>query len=147
MNLVLTPELLERIHEHGEDQYPEEGAGFILGRVDGDHRLPVDVLPVGNTFAEEERSRRYMIAPQAMMNAEREAEGRGLDLIGVFHSHPDHPARPSEYDRRMALPWFIYVITSVQAGEAAHSRAWRLLDDREEFEEITLQVERNQEVS
>jgi proteasome lid subunit RPN8/RPN11 len=65
-----------------------------------------------------------------MMAAEDEAEALGLDVVGVFHSHPDHPAEASETDREWALPWFSYLITSVRSGRAAESRSWRLVDDR-----------------
>lgn len=145
MILSLDAALLRRIERHGEERYPEEGAGLVLGKEKDGERVGVDILPIENTFAEEARSHRYLIDPEAMMEAEQEAEERGLSLIGVFHSHPDHPPYPSAYDRKMALPWFIYLISSVGEGKAGESRAWRLLDDRDEFEEITLQLESNEE--
>jgi proteasome lid subunit RPN8/RPN11 len=76
-----------------------------------------------------------------MLRGENEAARRGLDVIGVFHSHPDHPNRPSGYDLEWALPWYSYVITSVQGGRAVESRSWRLQDDRQGFAEEAILVQ------
>lgn len=140
MSLILSTELLDSVHVHGETSYPDEGAGLLLGRQDDGKRQVEVVLPLENTFEKNQRGHRYLIDPQAMIEAEEWAEERDLTVLGVFHSHPDHPARPSEYDRRMALPWFIYVITSVESGSATQSRAWKLAEDREQFEEVNLQI-------
>jgi len=75
-----------------------------------------------------------------VLHSEQEAAQRGLDVIGVFHSHPDHPNQPSEFDRDWAMPWFSYVITSVNDGETVASRSWRLTDDRTAFIEETILV-------
>jgi proteasome lid subunit RPN8/RPN11 len=128
-------ELLARIQAHGEAAYPEEGAGFLLGTRDGDLQRVADVIALPNVREEEARHTRYLISPEDTIRAEEEADRRGLNVIGVFHSHPDHPAQPSEFDREWALPWFSYVITSVQQGQAVESRCWRLADDRSGFEE------------
>lgn len=145
MMLRMATSLLERVHVHGEESYPEEGAGLLLGRQQGDLRLVEQVLPLQNTFEHTQRARRYLIDPQAMIEAEEEAEAQGRSLLGVFHSHPNHPARPSEFDRKLALPWFIYVITSVQDGRAERSRAWLLREDRSGFEEIILEIDTSEE--
>ncbi len=128
-------ELLERMRAHGEAVYPEEGAGFLLGIRDGDLCRVTDIMPLPNVREEGARRTRYLIAPEDTIRAEEEADRRGLSIVGVFHSHPDHPARPSEFDREWALPWFVYVITRVAHGHAVESRAWRLRDDRSGFEE------------
>lgn len=140
MNLILSTELLNSVHAHGEASYPQEGAGLLLGHRDDDHREVEVVLPLENTFEEKQRGHRYLIDPQAMIEAEEWAEKQDLTVLGVFHSHPDHPARPSEFDREMALPWFVYVISSIQSGDATRSRAWQLADDREQFEEVNIQI-------
>ena len=75
-----------------------------------------------------------------MLRSEQEAARRGLDVVGVFHSHPDHPNQPSEFDREWAMPWFSYIITSVNEGKAAGSRSWRLADDRSKFEEQEISI-------
>jgi proteasome lid subunit RPN8/RPN11 len=132
--LAITGEVLEQIRVHGAEAYPEEGAGFLLG-VDGEQRRVVAVLPLANRREDPARHNRYLISPGDYLRAEDEAERRGLSLVGVFHSHPDHPAQPSGYDREHAQPWFSYLITSVEGGRALDSRSWRLAEDRAEFSE------------
>ncbi len=107
---------------------------------DGPDREVVDLLPLSNAQEDAARRNRYLFNPEDYMKAEVEAEKLGLSLIGVFHSHPDHPNQPSEFDREWAQPYFSYVITSVRAGKALESRSWRLVEDRSEFQEepITL---------
>ncbi len=139
MKIEVPRDLLERIHQHGEQAYPEEGAGFLLG-VDAASRQVVDIIPISNSREESARNRRYLLAPEDYRRAETEADSRGLTLVGVFHSHPDHPDRPSEFDREWAQPFFSYVITGVNRGRATSSRSWRLSDDRTQFVEETIQI-------
>ncbi len=134
--LAISKELLNQIHAHGEKAYPEEGAGFLIG---SDGRVE-NVLPLENSREDGARHNRFLITPEDYLQAEVTADRLGLSLIGVFHSHPDHPNRPSEYDREWAQPFFSYVITSVNQGKAIESRSWRLLEDRSRFEEETIQV-------
>lgn len=136
--LEITSALLARIHHHGETAYPEEGVGFMLGRVDGDRRRVFELLPVENAREGGARHNRYLVQAQDVLHSELEAERLGLDVIGIFHSHPDHPDRPSEFDREWALPWLSYLITSVSSGRAVSSRSWRLSDDRSQFVEEPL---------
>ncbi len=133
--------LLDDIHAYGENAYPEEGAGLLLGRSDGDLRVVTAILTLPNAREESARHNRYLITALDMLHGEREAMKRGLDIIGVFHSHPDHPNHPSTFDREWAMPWFSYLITSVQNGKAVGTRSWRLADDRSKFEEEELKVE------
>jgi proteasome lid subunit RPN8/RPN11 len=128
-------EILSSIHANGEAAYPEEGAGLLLGVAEDGRRLVREILAFPNAREAGARHNRYLITPQDMLHGEQEAMRRGLDIVGVFHSHPDHPNRPSEFDREWALPWYSYLITSVQSGEAVESRSWRLLEDRSGFEE------------
>lgn len=141
MKLQLQANLLHRIEQHGETTYPDEGAGVLLGHIDNRHAVIVDILPLENSFESSQRRRRYLIDARAMMEAEMAAEDRQLEVVGIFHSHPDHPAQPSEYDLEHSLPWFLYIITSIEAGNASSSRAWRLLDDRSQFEEIQFNID------
>jgi proteasome lid subunit RPN8/RPN11 len=138
MSLRIPAPLLETIKRHAEAHYPEEGAGLILGYGGQEPRLAVQLRPLRNSFAPDSRHNRYMIDPWAMMEADQEAESMGLDVIGVFHSHPDHPAQPSEYDRQWAMPWYVYLITSVHQGKAGETRAWLLNDDHQAFTQETL---------
>ena len=141
---VIAADVLERIHAHGEQAYPEEGAGLMLGKEENGKRQVLDILPLTNAREDTARHNRYLITPQDMLNGEKEAMRLGLDIVGIFHSHPDHPNRPSEFDRDWALPWFSYVITSVQQGKAAGSRSWRLTEDRKAFDEEDIQVAEKQ---
>jgi proteasome lid subunit RPN8/RPN11 len=142
MTILITPSILRQIQESGERHYPEEGAGLILGRADGRSRRATGLIHRPNSFAPESRGRRYAIDPRQMMEAEDQAESLGVDIVGVFHSHPDHPARPSDFDLAWAMPWYSYIITSVSQGKAIESRSWRLSDDRRSFvEEQLVQIE------
>ena len=140
MSLSVSAKLLKEIHNYGQTAYPEEGAGLLLGSVEGEGRTIESILPLPNGREDEARHNRYVISAQDMLKGELEAEKRGLDVIGVFHSHPDHPNRPSEFDREWALPWFSYIITSVKNGRAVGSRSWRLTDERDKFTEEDLQI-------
>jgi proteasome lid subunit RPN8/RPN11 len=140
MSVSLSAALLEAIHAHGAHAYPEEGAGLLLGAFDGDVRRVSRLLPLDNHFRPESRTRRYLISPRDLLAAEDEAEHLGLEVVGVFHSHPDHPASASEFDTQWALPVYSYVITQVRAGVAVESRSWRLAEDRGMMTEELLRV-------
>lgn len=135
MSLEISSSLLEHIHRFGEAAYPDEGAGLLLGISDGTKKQVKAVLPLSNSREDSARHNRYLLTPQDYLHGEQEAARLGLDVLGVFHSHPDHPNRPSEFDREWAMPWFSYLITSVQAGAAAGSRSWLLSEDRQAFSE------------
>jgi proteasome lid subunit RPN8/RPN11 len=140
VTLNISGELLRAIHAHGEAAYPNEGCGLLLGRVEGAHRQVADLLPIRNGREPEAAHHRYLITPQDMLRGEQVAEARGLDVIGIFHSHPDHPAMPSQFDLDQALPWYSYIITSVEAGRAVVSRSWQLADDRSAFAEEEIEA-------
>jgi proteasome lid subunit RPN8/RPN11 len=139
--LVLTPGHLEAMQRHASASYPEECCGFLIGEAGAAATVVARVAPAGNE-REESRHNRFLIHPEAVLAAHKEARALGLDVVGYYHSHPDHPAQPSEFDREHAWPGLSYVIVSVQAGSAAEARSWRLSDDRERFEEeeISMQV-------
>jgi proteasome lid subunit RPN8/RPN11 len=144
--LVLDPEALAQIRAHGEAAYPEEGAGFLLGD-DGDGRRVTAVVALPNMRENAARHNRYLISPADYLRAEQEADRQGLALVGVFHSHPDHPAEPSGFDLDWAQPWFSYIITSVQGGRADETRSWRLHEDRSGFIEEIIGTQQNEELS
>lgn len=116
------------IWEDGEQNYPLEGVGLMLGHERGSKRLITDIAQVENRFDPSEQHHRYSIDPMALLQAELEAERKGMLLLGIYHSHPDHPAIASDYDLKMAVPWYSYLITSIQCGKAHESRVWRLQD-------------------
>ena len=138
--LLISSDVLERIHLHGEQSYPEEGAGLMLGKDADGRREVLDILPLTNSREDAARHNRYLITAQDMLYGEQEAMRRGLDIVGVFHSHPDHPNRPSEFDQEWALPWYSYLITSVMKGAQDGSRSWRLAESRERFSEEAIIV-------
>jgi proteasome lid subunit RPN8/RPN11 len=140
VTLEISEVVLRQIHSHGEKSYPDEGAGLLLGEVDGIRRLVEAILILPNAREAGSRHNRYLLSPEDYMRGEDEAVRRGLEVLGVFHSHPDHPNRPSEFDREWAWPSFSYLITSVNGGRAMGSRAWRLREDRVEFEEEPVEV-------
>jgi proteasome lid subunit RPN8/RPN11 len=135
---------LARIHAHGESAYPEECCGVLIGREgkDGDSAI-VERIEAADNERVDSRHNRYVISPQSLLKAQREARASGLDIVGYYHSHPDHPARPSEFDREHAWPGTSYVIVSVEKGKAVDCRSWRLRDDRAAFEEESLDGERD----
>lgn len=140
MSVEISSKLLQIVHKHGEQAYPEEGAGFLLGENNGERKIIQAVLPVDNAREDGARHNRYLLTAQDYLHGEQEADRQNLSLIGVFHSHPDHPDRPSEFDRDWAMPWFSYLITSVAAGKAVSSRAWVLRENRELFNEEQILV-------
>jgi proteasome lid subunit RPN8/RPN11 len=129
--LKISKELTARMEAHLEKAYPGEGAGFLLG-VDGNVK---DVLPLDNAREEAARHNRFLITPEDYMKAEMKAMDLGVDLIGVFHSHPDCPNVPSEYDREWAQPFFSYIISRVDGGKVVSHRSWRLVEDRSKYDE------------
>jgi proteasome lid subunit RPN8/RPN11 len=135
--ISLAADVRNAIIKEGEAAYPNECCGFIIGRDGGrgGGRTGVRVLPVGNARESAEAHRRFEITPKDFLRAEREAAAGGDGVVGVYHSHPDHPAAPSDYDLEHALPYYSYVIVSVGDGKAGRVTSWRLKDDRSRFDE------------
>ena len=133
MSLTITSELLERIREHGRRAYPHECCGLLLGKADHSRKSAVKLRPVANA-REDSPQNRYLISAGDWLAVDRETREEGLDIIGVYHSHPDHPSRPSEFDREHAFPWYSYIIVSVAGGEAEALNSWILREDRSEFD-------------
>jgi proteasome lid subunit RPN8/RPN11 len=131
--LRLGPGVAAAIRVHGRETYPHECCGAMLGR-DG---VVTEACALPNTTGEGPR-RRFLVRPADYRAAEERASRQGVELLGFYHSHPDHPARPSQYDLDHAWPVFSYVILSVAGGAPAEMTSWRLSDDRERFEEETL---------
>lgn len=136
MSLNIATNILEGIRAHIEAAYPEEGAGFLLG-VEGEVR---EIVSLPNAREDAARHNRFLITPEDYLKAELKADALGLSLIGVFHSHPDCPNVPSEYDREWAQPSFSYIISRVDAGKAVSHRSWRLVEDRSRYEEEELKI-------
>lgn len=140
MTLQIPQVILNDIHAHGETSYPEEGAGLLLGFLQGEDKLVTQLLSLENAREDSARYNRYLLTPEDYLRGELEASRLGLDVLGVFHSHPDHPNHPSEFDREWAMPWFSYVITSVYAGKPVGSRSWLLSENRSHFVEEEIRI-------
>ena len=134
--LVVPNRLMEEINAHVEKAYPEEGAGFLIGE-EGEVKK---IIALTNTREDGARHNRFLFTPQDYLKAELLADTVGLSLIGVFHSHPDCPNVPSEYDREWAQPFFSYIITRVEQGKAISSRSWKLVEDRSKYEEEAIEI-------
>jgi len=134
----LDENLAAGIRAHGAREYPYECCGALLGTDGATGREVRALLPLPNGRDDSPRNR-FSISADDVRAAERAAEARGLGLIGWYHSHPDHPARPSEFDREHAWPWYSYIIVRVAAGAAEEMTSWRLTDDRTHYDPEEIQ--------
>jgi len=138
MSLNINKDAGARIVQDSIRSFPDECCGFLFGTETGDERTVSEILIVGNS-KEGDKRRRFEIKPLDYLRAEQYAETNDLRLLGIYHSHPDHPSVPSEHDRVAAQPYFSYVIVSVYAGQYKSLQSWRLNDDAQFEEETVLQ--------
>lgn len=138
--IAMDTHALDAIREHGRETYPEECCGALLG-VAADGGVRVARLERMDNTRSEERRRRYSIDPLDYARVEREADAAGLQIVGFYHSHPDHPAVPSEYDREHGFPFFHYVLVAVRAGVPGDVASYVLSDDRRAFDREELKIE------
>src|SRR5271157_198861 len=153
--LRLTEQHVDAIRQHGARDYPSECCGILLGRADGDRREVAEVVPLANLRHDPERAQkllpldepgresernRFLIDPGEQIRVEKEARARGLDVVGYYHSHPDHPSRPSKYDRDHAWPWYSYVILTVREAVPGEMTSWVLSEDRTRFDPEPIEV-------
>ena len=140
MALSLQPGVADAIRVHGVETYSNECCGALIGR-DG---AVTHTLALPNVTDEGPR-RRFRVSDRDYLQCEKRARELGGDLLGFYHSHPDHPARPSQYDLDHALPFFSYIIVAVRAGTPEDMTSWRLREDRSAFdEELLTHAEHNQ---
>jgi proteasome lid subunit RPN8/RPN11 len=137
----------QAIRAEGERAYPNECCGILLGTLtagepgDGpgaDRRKIERIIPIENSKEDAEQYHRFEIQPEDLMRAELTARQEGREVLGFYHSHPDHPAEPSDFDREHALPFYSYIIVSVEKGRAKNLRSWELAPDRAKFLEEEL---------
>jgi proteasome lid subunit RPN8/RPN11 len=127
--IALAPSHVDAIRDHGRRAYPEECCGILLGTIGDDGPRVASLIAIDNVH-EQERRRRYLIAPRDYLAAEREAKARGLVVLGIYHSHPDHSAEPSAHDRELAWPNLHYLILAVAKGAPGELTSWVLSEDR-----------------
>ena len=141
--LVISQGLLEQIQRHGQSSYPYEGCGLLLGQMDNGRNTVQAVHPAPNGWETEEEKRvRFRISDSDMLEAEFNALEMELDVIGIFHSHPDHPPIASPRDLAWATwPGYSYFITEMAKGEAGLSQSWQLREDRQGFDEETISLQ------
>ena len=142
--IVLTQDIIDSFLKHGEKDYPFECCGFILGHFIDEKSVGTEYIAVPNT-KEENKKRRFLIDPMVYQDTEDLADEKKLSIISIVHSHPNHPDRPSEFDRNHAWPGFSYIIMSIKKGTSAGYRSWKLNQDRIKFieEKITIIKENN----
>lgn len=143
----IAQEHVSDMRQHGESDYPFECCGLMLGRFENaGQKIVAETYPISNAREEEAKRNRFLIRPEELMRGEKYARGKGLDVVGFYHSHPDDRAMPSKYDLEHAWPTYSYVVVSVEKGKAVDLRSWELETDRSRFneEEIT---ETSREVS
>ena len=155
MSLTLPRQHVNAMREHAARDYPSECCGILLGKSDNGNKDVRDVvalknlrhdaaraqelLPLDSPDRESDRNR-FLIDPLEQLKVEKDARARGLDVLGYYHSHPDHPARPSNYDREHAWPWYSYIILSVEKGRPADMTSWVLSDNRDRFDPEVVEV-------
>jgi len=127
--------VLAAVLAHAEADYPYEACGLLVGRDDPDGGRHVEVArPLPNVREEGARHHRFLIAPEDLVREERRVRVEGREIVGFYHSHPDHPAVPSRYDLEHAWPFYSYIVVTVRAGNADGALSWRLGADRARFE-------------
>ena len=134
--ITLDQQQKDEIRLHGEREYPHECCGLLIGSFAGDGRkIVAEIFPISNAREEEARRNRSLILPEEYARGERHARRRGLEVVGNYHSHPDHAAAPSQFDLEHAWPTWSYIIVSVREGHAVDLRSWEMEADRSQFNE------------
>ena len=139
--IQLSEDHQNEIAAHGERDYPYECCGLLLGSFASEGvKIVREIYPISNAREESAKRNRFLIRPEEFIRGERQAEESGLQVIGFYHSHPDHPAVPSQYDLEHAWPVYSYIVVAVDSGAAREIRSWEMQTDRSRFieEEISI---------
>ncbi|HYV08506.1 MAG TPA: M67 family metallopeptidase [Thermoplasmata archaeon] len=132
MTIEIPKAVVRAIEDHARDAFPEECCGFLFGHADESRRV-VEVRLAKNV-ASEDREHRYVVDPLELLHADNEARAKGLELIGIYHSHPNHPAAPSEFDRSRAASWYSYLILRIVDRQPRELTAWLFDEGTRRFE-------------
>jgi len=143
--IVLSPAQYRQIEEEGARAFPNECCGILYGHDSADGRIVERLEAVLNAFDASEQYHRFSISAETLMRAEKSAAEHGQLVLGFYHSHPDHPARPSEYDRDHGWPFYSYVIVSIMAGKPAAMTCWVLNEQTEQFDEQRIEAPHSKE--
>jgi proteasome lid subunit RPN8/RPN11 len=143
-SIVLVSTTLTDMHSHASAIYPEECCGLLLGTFDEEskNKRVVESKRMGNVFVKEERYHRYTIDSKEFMATESEAESRGMEIVGIYHSHPNAPAKPSQFDMNHAWPSLSYIVIEVRDSKPVDTKSWLLMDDRSEFVLEEMKIEK-----
>ena len=133
MTIKIKQKHLALIESFGEEAYPNECCGFLLGINSNSQREVQLTVPTANSREKEKKYHRFLITPEQYLETEKFARERNMQIVGFYHSHPNAEARPSVYDLEHAWPWYCYIIISVYDSKTAEATAWTLQDDRKKF--------------
>jgi proteasome lid subunit RPN8/RPN11 len=139
--ITLANKQLTEIRAHGVRDYPYECCGLLLGRFGSDGKLVTETYPISNAREESAKRNRFLITPEELMKGERYAREHDLEVVGFYHSHPDSPAVPSQYDLEHAWPTYSYIIVSTSADRANDLFSWEQEPDRSRFNQEEIQCQ------
>jgi proteasome lid subunit RPN8/RPN11 len=139
--ITIAEKQLTEIREHGIRDYPYECCGLLLGRFDSDNKVVTETYQISNAREESAKRNRFLITPEELLKGERYARQHNLEVVGFYHSHPDSPAVPSQYDLEHAWPTYSYVIVSTSAGAANDLFSWEQEPDRSRFNQEEIQCQ------
>ena len=139
--ITVAQKQLTEIREHGVRDYPYECCGLLLGRFGPDGKIVTETYPISNAREESAKRNRFLITPEEVMKGERYARDHDLEVVGFYHSHPDSPAVPSQYDLEHAWPTYSYIIVSTSAEQANDLFSWEQEADRSRFNQEEIQCQ------
>lgn len=135
----ISGDLSERMQKQSSDNYPEECCGVLIGTVENNDGRNIRYLFETENQHTDNRARRFLIDPDDFRKAEQYAKENGCEIIGFYHSHPDHHAVPSDHDRELAWPWYLYIIISVFQGKPTSMEGWMLRDNRSGYYRVQIE--------
>jgi proteasome lid subunit RPN8/RPN11 len=139
--ITIAEKQLTQIREHGVSDYPYECCGLLLGHFGPDGKVVTETYPISNAREESAKRNRFLITPEELMKGERYARDHHLEVVGFYHSHPDSPAVPSQYDLEHAWPTYSYIIVSTSADRANDLFSWEQEPDRSRFNQEEIQCQ------